>query len=149
MKELRKKIRIDIISFLVGVFISCMGLASLFFFLGNRSTVPVLDRDTKADIRAGSLVIRWEFEKKPAMADEKYKGKIVDLGGELASYDNDSAEHPYLMLSGQIKCYFDGAQEGFEKLPLEQYVTVRGICAGNIHGTIVLEHCCLLTPSRY
>ena len=149
MKELRKKIRIDIVSFLVGVLISCAVLASLYFSLGNQGAKPLINRNSEADIRAGSAVIRWEFEKKPAMADEKYKSKIVDLGGELASYDNDSAEHPYLMLSGQIKCYFDGAQEGFDKLSIEQYVTVKGICAGNIHGTIVLEHCYLLTPSRY
>ncbi|WP_394793933.1 hypothetical protein [Armatimonas sp.] len=149
MKELRKKLRLDILSFLTGVLVSCSLGVVFYFWQASQPEQPLVSQNTEATVHVVSTLMRLDYEKNLETANEKYKGKVVHLGGELASVNVESAEHSYMLLSNRVKCYFDGPQESLGRIPKETYVTLKGICAGNIHGNIVMEHCILLSPADY
>ncbi|WP_395140334.1 hypothetical protein [Armatimonas sp.] len=149
MKELRIKLRLEILSFLIGVLVSCSLGVVFYFWQASQPERPVVSLNTEPTVHVVSTLMRLDYEKNLETANEKYKGKVVHLGGELVSVNDESAEHSYMLLSNRVKCYFDGSQQSLGKIPTETYVTLKGICAGNIHGNIVMEHCVLLSPVDY
>ena len=149
MKELGKKLRLDIISFLIGVLVS--GSLGVVFYSWQAAQLerPLVSGSTEVSVHVVSALMRLDYEKNVETANDKYKNKVIHLGGELVSVNRESTEHPYVILSNRVKCYFDRPQESIEKIPAGTYLTLKGICSGDIHGNIVIEHCVLLTPTDY
>ncbi len=99
-------------------------------------------------IRITAEAFGAEYEANEIAADQKYKGKVVELSGKILSIHAGSSgplgSKPSLSLHGRllgIKCEFM-ANEQLQSLTTGQMVTVRGKCSGRSQ----LQFCQLVSP---
>lgn len=91
-----------------------------------------------------------EYKANEIAADQKYKGKILAVTGEIDSIGKDITDTIYITLKGDeyfgsVQCLFPKKSENkVAALSKGQYVTVRGKCLGKMM-IVALSGCILYT----
>ena len=75
-----------------------------------------------------------EYNENEIAADEKYKGKIIEVTGVIRDIGNDIMDNAYITLVGNeyfgdIQCYFN-EKSVVAKLSKGKRITVMGSCSG-------------------
>lgn len=102
-------------------------------------------------------IIKVDYEKlhkdymdNPIAADEKYKGKILELTGKVYNIDREIAGNPYITfnIGGEYSfqdvriTFKKSEEEKVTKLKKGQKVTIRGECRGTLLSTTVSLNDC-------
>lgn len=102
-------------------------------------------------------VMKVDYEKlhkdymdNPIAADEKYKGKILELTGEVYNIDREIAGNPYITFNVGGEYSFKDVRITFKKseekkvteLKKGQTITIRGECRGTLLSTTVSLNDC-------
>ena len=110
-----------------------IGFGSLdeFEYLDQSSKVTS-DSNTSVTISASKLY--KEYNENEIAADEKYKGKIIEVTGVIRDIGNDIMDNAYITLVGNeyfgdIQCYFN-EKSVVAKLSKGKRITVIGSCSG-------------------
>ena len=94
--------------------------------------------------------LHQEYMDNPIAADAKYKGKILELTGEVYTIDREIAGNPYITfnIGGEYSfqdvriTFKKSEEEKVTKLKKGQEVTIRGECRGTLLSTTVsLDDC--------
>ena len=89
-----------------------------------------------------------EYEENEVRADERYKGKNLQISGSIDSVGKDILDHMYVTLNAgkqifHIQCFFDKSHANtLASLNKGTFVTVVGQCDGKF-GNILLKGCTL------
>lgn len=108
-------------------------------------SLPVLAKSEGIQIDASSLYD--EYKDNEVAADAKYKGKIIEVTGEIDHVSSSYGESS-ITLGGVIgvTCYFSKSEEGvLANLSKGQNVTVRGMVKGKMMG-VNLKDCKVISP---
>jgi len=135
-----------------GLFVGLLVVAGRWGFRGDagindQQAVERAKADAEAERRARTVVISVsrllrEFQNDPR-ADQKYRGKYLELIGVVERSGKDREDIPFVILTAgdekaelKIECFFDAADEENEtriqRLRRGQEVTVRGEYTGRI-----------------
>jgi uncharacterized protein (DUF1330 family) len=86
-----------------------------------------------------------DYEANGVAADQKYKGKTIEVSGTIDNIDKDILDEIYVTLKGDeyfgsIQCYFsDEYTEQTAKLSKGQKLTVVGTCDGKLMNVLMKE----------
>ncbi len=123
--------------------------------LGVLATLAAGSLDTDSDtsdiqsqqpaytMSAGSLY--YAYKANEVSADNKYKGKIVELSGRIINIGKDITDSPYITIytdgfMGNVNCYFtEGEAKTFNNLNKGQSITVKGQVDGMSIGAVVIS----------
>ena len=98
----------------------------------DQSSKVTSDSNTSVTISASKLY--KEYNENEIAADEKYKGKIIEVTGVIRDIGNDIMDNAYITLVGNeyfgdIQCYFN-EKSVVAKLSKGKRITVIGSCSG-------------------
>lgn len=93
-----------------------------------------------------------DYEANEVAADEKYKGKTIDVQGTIETIGKDIVDSMYVTLSinkpmsiGSIQCMFDGEHKAeLTSLKKGQKVTLRGEVSGKM-GNVLVRNCVIVS----
>ena len=101
---------------------------------------PKITADTKPNLIVSARKLYEEYNANEIAADEKYKGKIIQVTGIIRDIGNDIMDNAYITLIGDqyfrdIQCYFreKSIVAGLSK---GKRISVMGSCSGlmmNVH----------------
>ena len=121
-----------------------LSLISLLFFIsiafGSLEDFESLDEsikitsDTKPSLKVSAVKLYNDYNANEIAADEKYKGKIIEVTGVVRDIGNDIMDNAYVTLIGDqyfgdIQCYFD-EKSIVAGLSKGKKITVIGNCSG-------------------
>ncbi len=127
-----------------------LSLISLLFFIliafGSLEDFESLDEstkitsDTKPSLKVSAVKLYNDYNANEIAADEKYKGKIIEVTGIIRDIGNDLMDNAYITLVGDqyfgdIQCYFS-EKSVVASLSKGKRITVMGSCSGlmmNVH----------------
>jgi hypothetical protein len=93
-----------------------------------------------------------DYETNALSADAKYKGKVVEVTGQMLKFDKDRFGRLTVDLDageGMIRCDFPrGTENQLEKLKPIQKVTIRGRCTGRDRKDLIKLEDCLLVSRK-
>ena len=119
-------------------------LLSLFLFLiigfgsldefENLDQSPKVTSDSNPTVTISASKLYKEYNENEIAADEKYKGKIIEITGVIRDIGNDIMDNAYITLVGNeyfgdIQCYFN-EKSVVAKLSKGKKITVIGSCSG-------------------
>lgn len=95
-----------------------------------------------------AVALSKEYLANEVAADQKYKGKVIEVSGTIGNIATDILNTPYITLEGDpksiladIQCVFDGKyQDALAKLSKKQQLSVIGKVSGKM-GNILLNDC--------
>lgn len=138
-----------IVSFIVVATLLITGL----FVLTGCQVMEDLGFDSTTDYSKVSVmkmdykVLHKDYMDNPIAADEKYKGKVLELTGQVDIIDREIAGNPYVTfevdLLEDVRITFKKSEESkVTKLVKGQTITIRGKCKGTLLSTTVaLDNC--------
>ena len=138
-----------IVSFIVVATLLITGL----FVLTGCQVMEDLGFDSTTDYSKVSVmkmdykVLHKDYMDNPIAADEKYKGKVLELTGQVDIIDREIAGNPYVTfevdLLENVRITFKKSEESkVTKLVKGQTITIRGKCKGTLLSTTVaLDNC--------
>ena len=96
--------------------------------------------DTKPSLKVSAVKLYNDYNANEIAADEKYKGKIIEVTGIIRDIGNDIMDNAYITLVGDqyfgdIQCYFS-EKSVVASLSKGKRITVMGNCSGlmmNVH----------------
>lgn len=127
---------------LIGLFIT-LAFGS---FFEKKSEEKKYKEDDNGAIRISPDNLYKEYLDNPLAADEKFKGKILKVTGNISSINKEKDGRAFTMfdtkyINGYIFCYYpESESEKIAKLKPGDYRTVEGKCIGMQVG-VVLEDC--------
>ena len=100
----------------------------------NLDQSPKVTSDSNPSVRISASKLYKEYNENEIAADEKYKGKIIEVTGVIRDIGNDIMDNAYITLVGNeyfgdIQCYFN-EKSVVAKLSKGKRVTVIGSCFG-------------------
>ena len=119
-------------------------LLSLFLFIiigfgsldefENLDQSPKVTSDSNPSVTISASKLYKEYNENEIAADEKYKGKIIEVTGVIRDIGNDIMDNAYITLVGDeyfgdIQCYFN-EKSVVAKLSKGKRITVIGSCSG-------------------
>lgn len=111
---------------------------------------------TEQPIQITAKQLEQEYDDNLFAADEKYKGKLVEVVGVPIAIDRDFNKKPYLNLAAQasghsmtnVWCRFnEDNASSLAKVDKGHEVTVQGICDG-LDGDVNLKNCKVISISK-
>jgi hypothetical protein len=99
----------------------------------------------QADIVISAPQLYKDYEANGVAADQKYKGKLVEVSGTVDNIDKDILDEIYVTLKGDeyfgsVQCYFaDEFTDQTAKLTKGQKLTVIGTCDGKIMNVLMKD----------
>ena len=95
---------------------------------------PKITADIKPNLIVSARKLYKEYNANEIAADEKYKGKIIEVTGVIRDIGNDIMDNAYITLVGNeyfgdIQCYFN-EKSVVAKLSKGKRITVIGSCSG-------------------
>ena len=101
---------------------------------------PKITADTKPNLIVSARKLYKEYNANEIAADEKYKGKIIQVTGIIRDIGNDIMDNAYITLIGDqyfgdIQCYFK-EKSIVAGLSKGKRISVMGSCSGlmmNVH----------------
>jgi hypothetical protein len=128
-------------------------------FQDARKAVEQARADAEADRRARTVVIAatqllQEFRDDPATADQKYRGKYLELTGVVERAGRGRDGVPFVILHAgdesakpTVECFFDFADDGrVSRLAKGETITLRGEYEGQVTNPQV-RGCVLVKPN--
>ena len=121
----------------------------IFSFLGFASLeddAPSIDSGTEPVLSVNSKTLYKDYSDNEIAADDKYKGKIIQVNGTIRDIGNDIMDDAYVTLIGDeffgdIQCYFNDKSNVVD-LKKGQRITVVGYCDG-LFINVLLKNCIL------
>ena len=121
----------------------------IFSFLGVASLeddAPSIDSGTEPVLSVNSKTLYKDYSNNEIAADDKYKGKIIQVNGTIRDIGNDIMDDAYVTLIGDeffgdIQCYFNDKLNVVD-LKKGQRITVVGYCDG-LFMNVLLKNCIL------
>ena len=121
----------------------------IFSFLGFASLeddAPSIDSGTEPVLSVNSKTLYKDYSNNEIAADDKYKGKIIQVNGTIRDIGNDIMDDAYVTLIGDeffgdIQCYFNDKSNVVD-LKKGQRITVVGYCDG-LFMNVLLKNCIL------
>ena len=111
---------------------------------GQRQTAKKIEAQS-VSYQMTSVALYQEYDANQVAADQKYKGKVLEVSGPILRIGKDIMDVPYVILNGDglsgIQCSFANENE-VAKLGNNQQITVHGQCDGMIID-VQLEGCTL------
>ena len=100
----------------------------------NLDQSPKVTSDSNPSVTISASKLYKEYNENEIAADEKYKGKIIEVTGVIRDIGNDIMDNAYITLVGDeyfgdIQCYFN-EKSVVAKLSKGKRVTVIGSCSG-------------------
>ena len=100
----------------------------------NLDQSPKVTSDSNPSITISESKLYKEYNENEIAADEKYKGKIIEVTGVIRDIGNDIMDNAYITLVGNeyfgdIHCYFN-QKSVVAKLSKGKRITVIGSCSG-------------------
>ena len=100
----------------------------------NLDQSPKVTFDSNPSITISASKLYKEYNENEIAADEKYKGKIIEVTGVIRDIGNDIMDNAYITLVGNeyfgdIQCYFN-EKSVVAKLSKGKRITVIGSCSG-------------------
>ena len=119
-------------------FFSVIGIASL------EDDVPVIDSQTTPVLSVNSKTLYKDYSNNEIAADDKYKGKIIQVTGTIRDIGNDIMDDAYVTLIGDeffgdIQCFFSD-KSNLVDVKKGQRITVVGYCDG-LFLNVLLKNC--------
>ena len=101
---------------------------------------PKITADTKPNLIVSAKKLYKDYNANEIAADEKYKGKIIEVTGVIRDIGNDIMDNAYVTLVGDqyfgdIQCYFS-EKSVVASLSKGKRITIIGSCSGlmmNVH----------------
>ena len=101
---------------------------------------PKITADTKPNLIVSAKKLYKDYNANEIAADEKYKGKIIEVTGVIRDIGNDIMDIAYVTLVGDqyfgdIQCYFS-EKSVVASLSKGKRITIIGNCSGlmmNVH----------------
>ena len=125
---------------LIIIIFSFLGVASL------EDDAPSIDSGTEPVLSVNSKTLYKDYSGNEIAADDKYKGKIIQVNGTIRDIGNDIMDDAYVTLIGDeffgdIQCYFNDKSNVID-LKKGQRITVVGYCDG-LFMNVLLKNCIL------
>ena len=100
----------------------------------NLDQSPKVTSDSNPSVTISASKLYKEYNENEIAADEKYKGKIIEVTGVIRDIRNDIMDNAYITLVGNeyfgdIQCYFN-EKSVVAKLSKGKRITVIGSCSG-------------------
>ena len=100
----------------------------------NLEQSPKVTPDSNPSVIITASKLYKEYNSNEIAADEKYKGKIIEVTGVIRDIGNDIMDNAYITLVGNeyfgdIQCYFN-EKSVVAKLSKGKRITVIGSCSG-------------------
>lgn len=100
----------------------------------NLDQSPKVTSDSNPSVTISASKLYKEYNENEIAADEKYKGKIIEVTGVIRDIGNDIMDNAYVTLVGNeyfgdIQCYFN-EKSVVAKLSKGKRITVIGSCSG-------------------
>ena len=100
----------------------------------NLNKSPKVTSDSNPSVTISASKLYKEYNENEIAADEKYKGKIIEVTGVIRDIGNDIMDNAYITLVGNeyfgdIQCYFN-EKSVVAKLSKGKRITVIGSCSG-------------------
>ena len=100
----------------------------------NLDQSPKVTSDSNPTVTISASKLYKEYNENEIAADEKYKGKIIEVTGVIRDIGNDIMDNAYITLVGNeyfgdIQCYFN-EKSVVAKLSKGKKITVIGSCSG-------------------
>ena len=120
------------------LFFSIIALASL------ENDAPPINSETKPVLKVTSKTLYKEYNNNEIAADDKYKGKIIQVRGTIRDIGKDIMDDAYISLIGDdffgdVQCFFPD-KSYLLNLKKGQRVNVIGYCDG-LFMNIILQNC--------
>ena len=120
------------------LFFIVIGLASI------EDEAPAINSETKPVLSVNSKTLYKDYTNNEIAADDKYKGKVIQVSGTIRDIGNDIMDDAYITLVGDdffgdIQCFFPD-KSSLLKVNKGQKVTVVGYCTG-LFVNIILQNC--------
>lgn len=120
------------------LFFSIIALASL------ENDAPPINSETKPVLKVTSKTLYKEYNNNEIAADDKYKGKIIQVRGTIRDIGKDIMDDAYISLIGDdffgdVQCFFPD-KSYLLNLKKVQRFNVIGYCDG-LFMNIILQNC--------
>ena len=123
-------------------------LSILFFLIIGLASIedeaPAINSETQPVLSVNSKTLYKDYTNNEIAADDKYKGKVIQVSGTIRGIGNDIMDDAYITLVGDdffgdIQCFFPD-KSSLINLNKGQKVTVVGYCTG-LFVNIILQNC--------
>jgi hypothetical protein len=101
-----------------------------------------------AEIRVSAVDLCKEYEANVVAADEKYRGKVIVVSGQIEDIGKTLGDTPELTLAsnhlkGVVCQFFNDQKPRFADVSKGKTVSIKGKCAGKVifFDTVVLQEC--------
>jgi hypothetical protein len=129
------------------ILVLCCGGISLMMVVNREETGGFGGSSTPA-IKISASQLFQEYENNEVAADEKYKGKSLEVSGRVGSIGKDFLDTIYVAISRggefeifHVQCFFeDKYKQEAASLSKGQQVIIRGRCEGKM-GNVMLKRC--------
>lgn len=91
-----------------------------------------------------------EYKANQVAADEKYKGKTIEVSGTIYNIGKDILDAPYVTLNGvdmvtNIQCMFDKSdQSQLSSLSKDTKIVLRGKVSGQVVFNVLMNNCSIV-----
>ena len=112
----------------------------------NLDQSPKVTSDSNPSVTISASKLYKEYNENEIAADEKYKGKIIEVTGVIRDIGNDIMNNAYVTLAGDeyfgdIQCYFN-KKSVVAKLSKGKRITIIGSCSGLLMN-VQMDNCIL------
>ncbi len=124
-------------------------IISILFFLliaiaSLEDDAPPISSDTTAEVSVNSKKLFSDYSNNEIAADDRYKGKIIQVSGTIRDIGNDLMDEAYITLIGDeffgdIQCFFPD-KSNLVNVKKGQKVSVVGYCDG-LFMNVILQNC--------
>tara|TARA_B100001059_G_scaffold143824_1_gene143735 strand:+ start:1464 stop:1865 length:402 start_codon:yes stop_codon:yes gene_type:complete len=119
-------------------FFSVLGVASL------EDDAPLIDSNTNPVLTVNSKNLYNDYNNNEISADDKYKGKIIQVKGTIRDIGNDIMDEAYITLIGDeffgdVQCFFSDKSYLID-VKKGQNITVVGYCDG-LFLNVIMKNC--------
>ena len=102
-------------------------------------------------IKVSATQLASDYEANEVSADNKYKGKLVEVSGSVKNIGKDITDQPYVSLNGNSPSYITDVQCMFDKENQDQLVSLKKdmkiTLKGNVSGkmmNVLIRNCALV-----
>ena len=119
-------------------FFSLLGVASL------EDDAPLVDSNTNPVLTVNSKNLYNDYNNNEIAADDKYKGKIIQVKGTIRDIGNDIMDEAYVTLIGDeffgdVQCFFSD-KSYLVDVKKGQNINVVGYCDG-LFINVIMKNC--------
>ena len=110
----------------------------------NLDESPKVSPHSKPSEKISAIRLYKEYDANEIAADQKYKGKIIEVTGVIRDIGNDIMNNAYITLAGDeyfgdIQCYFN-EKSVVAKLSKGKRITIIGSCSGLLMN-VQMDNC--------